>query len=70
MPGRHMCVWMCICTLIGASLTQEGLCVRWGVKARVLGGRGWDDFSASTVLGGSVSQQVNLIAKERCQATK
>lgn len=67
MPGRH--VWMCICTLIGASLTQEGICVRWGVKVRVPGGGG-TDFSASTALGGSVSQQVNLIAKERCQATE
>lgn len=41
-----------------------------GCESQGAGGRGWDDFSASTALGGSVSQQVNLIAKERCQATK
>lgn len=55
-------VYMCICTLIGASLNQEGICVRWGMKVRVPRGA---NLSASTVLRGSVSQQVNLIAEER-----
>lgn len=51
-------MWMCICTLIGVSLTQEGICERWGKK------------SPSTALGGSVSQQVSPIVKECCQATE
>lgn len=55
-------MWMFLCTLIGVSLNQEGICV----KVRVLGG----DFSASTELRGSVTQQVNLIAEERRRATE
>lgn len=33
-------------------------------------GAGGGGFSASTVLGGSVTQQVNLIAEERRRATE
>lgn len=56
---------MFLCKLIGMSLNQEGICV----KVRVPEGPG-GGFSASTVLGGSVTQQVNLIAEERRRATE
>lgn len=44
---------------------RRHLCESQGAR-----GGGGGDFSASTVLGGSVTQQVNLIAEERRRATE
>lgn len=64
MPGRHEC---------GCFFVHWLVC-RWTKKASVWKSgcqrRGGGDFSASTVLGGSVTQQVNLIAEERRRATE
>lgn len=64
MPGRHLSVDVSLYTDRCVAEPRRHLCESQGT------GRGGGNFSASTVLGGSVTQQVNLIAEERRRATE
>lgn len=61
MPGRHVSVDVSLYTDWCVAEPRRHLCESQGA-----GG----DFSASTELRGSVTQQVNLIAEERRRATE